>query len=81
VRDEVPGDGVEAIGGGDDVVVALQFPFQPLCCVDAVDFQFIQLVGNPLVQVADGHAQVLASGVVIERHGSLILHCSLKIVG
>lgn len=78
---EVASHLIEPPAGGDHVVLAHQLPLQTLRDVDVVDLQFRQLLGDALVQVADGHAQVVASGVVIERHGSLILHCPLKIVG
>ena len=56
--------------------------FSRRCCdVDVFDLQLLQLLGDALVEVADGHAQLLAPGVVVERHGGLVLHRALEVVG
>ena len=78
---EVAGHLVEPLAGGDDVVVALQLPLQALRDVDVVGLQLFQLLGDALVQVVDGHAQVVAAGVVVERHRGAVLHRALEVVG
>jgi len=47
VIDEVPGDLVQALAAGDEVIVALEFPFQALGDVDVVDLQPLQGVSKP----------------------------------
>ena len=78
---EVPRHLVEPLVGGDDVIVAFEFPLQPLLDIDVVGLQLLQLFGNAFVEVADGHAQLLAAGVVVERHRGVVVHRPLKVVG
>ena len=63
------------------MVVALEFLLQTLLYVDVVGLQLLQLLGDTFVQVADGHPQLVAAGVVEERHGGLVLHSPLEVVG
>ena len=72
---------VEASLRGEDVIVALQVLLQALLNVDVVDGQIAQPVGDALVQVADGEAQPVAAGLVVQGHGGLILHGPLEVVG
>ena len=83
VPHEVPRHLVEPLPGGDDVVVALELPFQALRHVDAADgrFELLQLLGDALVQVPDRHPQRVAAGVVVEGYGGLVLHRALEVVG
>ena len=50
---KVPSHLVKAFAGGDDVVVAFEFSLQPLLNVDVVGFQFLQFLGDPLVEVTN----------------------------
>ena len=72
---------VEPLVCGDNVVVAPQLPLETLRDVDVVDLQLVQLVGDAFVQVADGHAEPLAAGAVVEGHGGPVLHRALEVVG
>ena len=81
VLHEIPRHLVEPLVGGDDVIVALEFPLQPLLDIDVLGLQLFQLFGDAFVEVADGHAQLVATGVVIERHRGLVLHRPLEVVG
>ena len=83
VPHEVPRHLVEPPPGGDDVVVALELPFQALRHVDTADgrFELLQLLGDALVQVPDRHPQRVAAGVVVEGYGGLVLHRALEVVG
>ena len=81
VLHEVPRHLVETPARGDDVIVPLQVLLQALLHVDVLDVELIQLAGDALVQVADGDAQLVAAGVVVERHRGLVLHRALEVVG
>ena len=81
VQYKIAGYLVKSFAGCDDVVIALEFLFQALFHIDIVRLQLFQLLGNPFVQVADRHAELIAARIVIERHRGLILHGSLEIVG
>ena len=78
---KVPRHLIKTLAGGDNVIIAFEFLFQPLRHINIVGLQFFQLGGNPLVEVIDGNAQLLAPGVVIKRHRRLVLHRPLEIVG
>ena len=78
VRDEVPGDGVEALGRGDDVVVAFQFAFEALLYVDVIGLELFELLRDPFVEVVGGDAKLLASRVIVERHRGAVLHRALE---
>ena len=78
VRDEVLGDGVEALGCGDDVVVAFQFAFEALFHVHVTGLELFELLRDPLVEVVRGDAELLASRVIVERHCGAVLHGALE---
>ncbi len=78
--DEVAGHLVESLLGGDDVVVTLEFPLKLLCHVDVGDLQVFDDVSDPLVQVAYGHAEFLAPGVVVERDRGFIVDRPLEVI-
>ena len=78
VRDEVLGDGVEPVRRGDDVVVALELAFEALFDVDVVGLELVELLGDPLVEIVGGEVELLAAGVVVERHGGAVFHGALE---
>ena len=82
VPDEIAGDLVQPLVGGDDVVVALEFLLQALLDIDvrAVSSSS-SFCGDPFVQVADRHAELVAAGVVVQRHRGLVLDRPLEVVG
>ncbi len=81
VLHEITGHLVEAFPGRDDVVVALELLLQALLHVDISRLQFLQLLGDPLVQITDRYAELVATRIVIERYRCLVLHGPLEIVG
>ena len=62
------------------MVVALKLSFESLRNVDVVDFEVFELFGDPLVQIADRYAELLAARIVIKRDGRSVLDRTLKIV-
>ncbi len=81
VPHEIPRHLIETLARRDDVVIALEFPLQALLDIDVVRLQFLQLLGNTLVEIIHRDAELVAPGIVVERHGRVILHRALKIVG
>ena len=78
MRDEIPGDGVEPLGRGDDVVVPPEFTLEPLFDIDVAGLEFLQLLGDPLVELVRGNAELLAPRVVEERYRRAVLHRPLE---
>ena len=78
---KIPGDLIQTLGGGDDVVIPLEFLLQPLAHVDVAGVDLLQLGCDALIQVPDGHAQFVAPRVIVERHGCPVLDRTLEIVG
>ena len=78
--DEVSRNLVQPLVCRYDVVISFEFSLQPLLDVDILGFQFFELLCDSLVQIADGHAELISTGVVVDRHGGLVLDCPLEVV-
>ena len=79
--DKVPRHLVQPAICSDNMIVPLQFLLEALLYVYIIGLEFLQLLGNSLVQVSDGDTQSVASRVVVERYGCAILDCSLEVIG
>ena len=71
---------IEPLAGGDNVVLALQFSFQPLFHIEVIGFNLFQFLRHPLVQIADGNAQFVAASVIVKRSRNLVFHRLLEAV-
>jgi len=78
---EIMGNLIQPLVRSNDVVIALKFPFQPLGNINILDFQFLQLPGDPLVDIACSNTQLLPPRIVIQRNGGLVFNGPLKIIG
>ncbi|OPY86292.1 MAG: hypothetical protein A4E72_01712 [Syntrophus sp. PtaU1.Bin208] len=81
VLHEIRGDLIEAPARREDVVIAIQLLFEPLLHIDVFRLQFLQLPGDPVVEIPDCHAELVAPGVVVQRHRGLVLDGPLEVVG
>ena len=81
VLDEVLGDLIQTLPGRDDVVVTPELFLELLLRIDAFKFDFIQGISDPFVEIADREPQLLASGVIEERHSGPVLDRSVEVVG
>ena len=80
-RCEVPGDLVETLVGGQDVVLAAELPFEFPGDINVFDLQLLQFLGDPFVEIPRGDAQPITAGLVVERHSGAVLDGPLEVVG